>query len=228
MKKIFFSLIIFLSLFFVTTGHGLAQESGIFGLTQSDIQLQRGVSVYQNERDGLLVWWYGSKDPFSAEFIYFKDDSVVMNSIRVEGVTLQSYLNEYGRPVSSIRKYKASVEDPLDTIVHVWPEKGVAVQTSGLLESSNVMRIYRFAPTSLDAFLSTLSPDLKGNENITVETSSLLLPSWLRILPLLPAPGQETNYYLFAVVVIILFLSILLIVVRGHHPRYTQKPPQRS
>jgi hypothetical protein len=185
---LFIFLLLIVSLLFYQSA--LASASGVnlvaFGADKSAVETQLGKPIQISLRDGFEVWWYTSVDPISADFIYFKNNQVVMKSVSVQGQghILSQYISKYGSPVRSMFKYQQGEEDPLQMSMHIWNTAGVAVQSSGYESKSSVIRTFEFAPVSLEAYFQNLAPDLVGNKSLNVIPSAtpLISPSqtWMQ------------------------------------------------
>lgn len=183
---------------------------------------QIGSPIQQSARDGLSIYWYGSADPLSADFVYFRSDQLVMKSVTVQSSdqTLDQYTRKYNAPDFSVKKFSKESEDSLDSVMHVWLANGVMLQTNGRAKISPVSRIFSFIPTDKEHFYAVLAPDLAGNEEISVTE----LPVVASAVPIsqrsneLLAQAQQLYYTQtpFLVVGVVLFIFLfLLIAYRG-------------
>lgn len=120
---------------------------------------------------GYKVLWYGSKDPFSGDLLYFENELLRLITSGVSEKTLKSYIDEHGIPSMSLSYYSGNLQrsDAKDTTVHIWNEKGLDVVTYGNIQQSEVLLERRYEPvaSSEEYFLST-GKQFKDNERIEI------------------------------------------------------------
>ncbi len=227
MKKLSFLLIIFLV--FVGGQVLAAEESGVGLLfanqSKQEVEKKIGRPIKETQRDGILVWWYVSIDPFSADFAYFRGDKLVMQSTSRKDTqeSLGQYISKYGQPESSIYKYKENEEDPAQMTMHQWATQAIAVQTAGFDVSSPVLRDFHFPSTTVGDFFQRLAPDLIGNQPVVVTGVVASLAGQntpeKEIVKQLTALSNDNRLGL--VIVLALSVILLLVVVLYHkRPRH--------
>lgn len=132
---------------------------------------QLGAPLQETLRDGNTILWYGSKYPDSATFYYFQNDTLVRisKSVLEQKKPVQVYVEGNNLPELSFHRYDATVvEDTLPPIVHVWPEKGIAIIAYGIDATSIVEREEYFKSGTIEEYFQTAGADFAGHEIATV------------------------------------------------------------
>lgn len=137
------------------------------GATYSEILQALGQPVEEKSDGEIRVLLYNASSMTLADLYYVQNDRlvVVSTSSYATPKEMNAFVHEFGRPEFSVRKYRTGIPDSLYVVVHVWPEKGRAVTTTGTAQSS-VIREDTFAPTTLEEYLMTWGKDLVGHQEV--------------------------------------------------------------
>lgn len=216
-------LLVVASIYLYLVFPALASETGVAEL-QLNISLQEvesfiGKPVQQSLRDGFTIWWYESIDPITADFVYFKNNQVVMTSESLIDTeqSLDQYMQKYAQPEKSVYKYKNAEEDMVQMLMHIYNSEGFAVQTSGTTIVSPVVRRFTFIPTTLESFFENLAPDLLGNQELAISPETVKKPV---VSPdIFPVKKPLSIYlmqpaFLVAITLIIILLVVLVFMQR--------------
>ncbi len=138
-----------------------------FNSTYRQIVEALGKPVSEKADGEVRVLLYGSSSMTLADLYYFQNDRLVVQSVSFykQPKPMEIYVLDLGKPAYSVRKYRSGSPDSLTTVVHVWPEKGRAVTTTGTAQAS-VIREDQFAPTTLAKYLETWGKDLADNQQV--------------------------------------------------------------
>lgn len=131
-----------------------------------------GSPVQETSESGQLSVWYASKSPSLADIYTFSNDALVFasQSYYKKPVILQDYVLTNGLPERSFIVRAFDTHDSLSRVIHIWPEKGLAVETIGSDMTSQVTREDTFAQTTLDMYLATWGKQYQAHETVTVST----------------------------------------------------------
>jgi hypothetical protein len=130
----------------------------------------------EEKTDGVQrVLLYGSSSQTLADMYYVENNQLVVQSLSyyASPKSMQEYVDELGMPSYSIRKYD-TVNDSFNTVVHLWPQAGRAVVTTGT-DQQLVIREDAFASTSKEEYLATWGKDLVGHQEVAFASSSVEL-----------------------------------------------------
>lgn len=146
-----------------------------FGSTYAQIVAELGKPVSEKSDGDIRVLLYGSPSMTLADLYYFQNDRLVVESVSFykQPKLMELYVLKLGKPAYSVRKYQSGSPDSLNTVVHIWPEKGRAVTTTGTAQAS-VIREDQFAPTTLAEYLATWGRDLADNQQVAFAQQEVL------------------------------------------------------
>lgn len=167
------------------------------------------------------VVMYNSSSMTLADVYYFEDNKLVVESLSFykQPKPMDLYIFELGKPEHSIRKYAAGTPDSLITIVHVWPDKGRAITTTGTAQN-NVIRDDQFAPMSTEEYFSSLGSQIAQHERVPFVESQTATAT--------PIPRESVAYSkrgVFFDVVIVLLIVGVSVFLRRRRTKQSQQTP---
>lgn len=119
---------------------------------------------------GMTVLWYRSESPYEADLYYLQSGVSVAHSLYVpeKTVSLTQYIERFGAPQASFKRFDRTVQDSLRQIVHLWPSSGVNVTTVGSRSDSYVVREERFSSMTLEEYFAGVGTYVAGNEQVVI------------------------------------------------------------
>jgi hypothetical protein len=134
-----------------------------------------GTPVKEESDGGYRVLYFTSEAPTLADTYYLKNDQVEFVSIShyLKPVSLTEFTGAYGPPVYSVRKYSSGTEDSYNLVIHVWPDKGVAVTAVGKTDTAQVIREDHFAVMTKEEYLASWGKEYATHPQATM--SSILV-----------------------------------------------------
>lgn len=140
-----------------------------------EIIAKLGNPVEEKVDGDMRLLLYNSPSMTLADIYYVQGDKLVAQSFSSyeNPKLIGTYISDYGTPKQSIQKFSQGTPDSLFVVVHIWPEEGRAVTTTGQ-DMMHVIREDQFAPTTLEQYLATWGKQLVGHEQVTIPTNSLV------------------------------------------------------
>ncbi len=113
-------------------------------------------------------------------------DVYVVNEGALESISLSHYnapremsvfVQQFGAPDISVRKYAPGSPDSLVTVIHIWPSVGRSVTTTGITQS-NVIREDWFASGTEEEYFARVGAALSTHQRVTyAESQSQITPA---------------------------------------------------
>ena len=189
----------------------------LLGDTQEQIDGELGTPLMRTDKNDVEIFWYTSKSPVIADFVYLRAGEVAMKSLSVfsQDVPIQQYIDQFGPPAHSVRKYPPQFRDPTRETIHVWPDQGIAIISLGNSLGSKVIREQQFLPTNLETYLSTWWSDLVTSKNEVVAVTGILSETTAALPAPTPLPNQISNFILDHAVQLLVVTVFLLVLMLG-------------
>lgn len=147
---------------------GSPTEEIILGTSFAQVKKILGDPIEEITDGNYTVLQYKSNTPVYAHFLTFEDKQLVHKSIGTykSSKTLGEYVEKYGYPETSIKRHTADEQDSFNLIVHLWPDQGIAVTSSGSTADSSIFNIEEFNATTITQYLSTDGKKFAKNERV--------------------------------------------------------------
>lgn len=193
----------------------------VLGETTSQVIGRLGSAAKEEKIDEFQVFWYNSLVPHKTDYAVFTNDRVlVKSSFIATPKTLEDYITEYGVP--EVSRFKYQEFDSYETTVHVWPQKGISIETLGMTKESRVTRVSEFAPMPVSQYFNSWGRYFKNNTEVIISDKQVDKPITEMTFPTpLPLPKFTVPFSLLSIqiMIIAILVSILLslIVIKRHN-----------
>lgn len=149
-------------------------------MTSDSLEQQLGSPSASFTDKGQTILQYTSIAPSLADYYTFQNNKLtyISKSYYANPKDVSPYISRYGQPPYSVYKFPKNSEDSLLTVVHAWPQAGVAVTTQGGLsqQDARVIREDQYAPITLNEYQASWGRDYANNELATFSAQSLISP----------------------------------------------------
>ena len=174
------------------------------------------------ELDGYLILRYHSNTPTYAHYLFFQNNELVFKQIgrAKEPKVFVDYLNANGQPEVSIKRYELPIQDSLQLVVHVWPQKGIAIITEGIDPNSPIYQLQQFQPTTLQDYLQSWGKDFAAHERLTIQTPKILQQAEANVPTTTVSEHVAPDYVVILIVValgaivLVVALKIVFMIIR--------------
>src|SRR5688572_29248802 len=140
------------------------------GMNYTQIVEKLGLPEGDMSDEATRILLYGSPSLTLADTYRLQDDKLVVKSVSFyeQPKVIELYIADLGKPQISLDKYGSG--DSLNTVVHIWPEAGRAITTTGT-DQTSVIREDHFVPTTLENYLATWGKNLVGHQEVALDSS---------------------------------------------------------
>jgi hypothetical protein len=211
MKKILIAFLMIVTL----SGLSYAVEIPKLLSSKEAVVQQLGAPLQTLSLAGYEVLWYTSVAPSFADFYYFQNNQLRRISLARQSTkeTLDSYTKQLGQAGDSRLAYSGT-GDSLVQYVHVWPEKGQAIITSGNASESGVLRSEIFSPVTLENFYQTWGKEFISQAAASTPAKVASPSAAPTLSPVKPKPANTTGLIILGIALIGMGLGIVTILLR--------------
>jgi|SRR3989344_3084148 len=183
------------------------------GSTQEVVIATLGESLATTQIGENTILRYHSNTPTYAHYLFFQNNELVFKQIgrAKEPKVFIEYLNQLGQPEVSIKRYAPPVQDSLQLVVHVWPQKGTAIFTEGIDPNSPVYQVQEFVPTIIVVYLQNWGSEFAQHRRITVKTPEILQQAEANIPTTAVSEHVAPDYTV--ILIVVAFGAIILVIV---------------
>ncbi|HCS78948.1 TPA: hypothetical protein DIV55_04370 [Patescibacteria group bacterium] len=190
--------------------------------TQETVIALLGAPRATTELNGYLILRYHSNTPTYAHYLFFQNNELVFKQIgrAKEPKVFVDYLNANGQPEVSIKRYELPIQDSLQLVVHVWPQKGIAIITEGIDPNSPIYQLQQFQPTTLQDYLQSWGKDFAAHERLTIQTPKILQQAEANVPTTTVSEHVAPDYVVILIVValgaivLVVALKIVFMIIR--------------
>src|SRR3989344_592370 len=192
------------------------------GSTQEVVIATLGESLATTQIGENTILRYHSNTPTYAHYLFFQNNELVFKQIgrAKEPKVFVDYLNANGQPEVSIKRYAPPVQDSLQLVVHVWPQKGIAIITEGIDPNSPIYQLQQFQPTTLQDYLQSWGKDFAAHERLTIQTPKILQQAEANVPTTTVSEHVAPDYVVILIVValgaivLVVALKIVFMIIR--------------
>ncbi|KKS84156.1 MAG: hypothetical protein UV59_C0026G0006 [Candidatus Gottesmanbacteria bacterium GW2011_GWA1_43_11] len=169
--------------------------------TQETVIALLGAPRATTELNGYLILRYHSNTPTYAHYLFFQNNELVFKQIGRE-------------------RYELPIQDSLQLVVHVWPQKGIAIITEGIDPNSPIYQLQQFQPTTLQDYLQSWGKDFAAHERLTIQTPKILQQAEANVPTTTVSEHVAPDYVVILIVValgaivLVVALKIVFMIIR--------------
>lgn len=185
--------------------------------TIEQAKTQLGEPVQTTAENGSDILWYDSVVPDYATHYFFQSSKLERIAVNTnkQQLTVGGIEAELGKPVWVVRRFSA-VDDALNQVLMVWPEKGYSVMAvnSGA-SGAKVIRVEQFSARTLEEYKGSLGSQYVANEEVKLESETQQEQSSNEttaiVVPSVPKQAKSSVFSTDVIILIVVLVAVLVV-----------------